>query len=194
MQKLLPETTWDDGNSNARGNAFLKQPKIAKPVIKAMCAATMQTYQETERAINFFNVVDSLVVMGLTGSTFSCNIVVLTQEMAYINGNLLEIVNHLKTIVWQVNTMQKNKRDAVLLMREYGNAMNAWKNKINQDVITKEEEKRKNTELKIAGYCNPILEMEEEELVAVLDSFKADDYNVTLFVSDKNSAVSSLIP
>ena len=90
--------------------------------------------------------------------------------------------------------MQKNKRDAVILIREYGNAMNAWKNKINQDVITKEKEKRKNIELKIAVYCNPILEMEEEELVAVLDSFKADDYNVTLFVSDKNSAVSSLMP
>ena len=47
MQKLLPETTWDDGNSNAEGNAFLKQPKIAKPVIKAMCAATMQTYHSS---------------------------------------------------------------------------------------------------------------------------------------------------
>ena len=67
--------------------------------------------------------------------------------------------------------------------------MNAWKSKINQVIITKEEEKRKIAELKIAGYCNPLLEMDEEELVVVLNSFKAGNYNVTLFVSDKNVEV-----
>ena len=57
MQKLLQETTWDDGNSYAVDNAFLKQPKITKPLIKAMCAATKQNYLETEGIINFFNVI-----------------------------------------------------------------------------------------------------------------------------------------
>ena len=110
-------------NSNAVDNAFLKQPKITKPVIKAMCAATKQTYLENELDINFFNVVDGLVVNGLAGSSCICYRVVLTQEMANINDALLGTVNRLKTIVWQVNTMMKNKRDAVLLFKEYGNAI-----------------------------------------------------------------------
>ena len=42
------------------------------------------------------------------------------------------------------------------------------------------------TELKITGYCNLILDMNEQELLVVLDSFKQENYNVTLFVSDKN--------
>ena len=52
--------------------------------------------------------------------------------------------------------------------------------------MTNEEGKKKRTEFKIAGFCDPILDMNEEELVAVLDSFQQGNYNVTLFVSDKN--------
>ena len=51
--------------------------------------------------------------------------------------------------------------------------------------MTKEEGKRRKAELKIAGYCNHILDMNEDELVEVLDSFKQGNYNVKLFVSDK---------
>ena len=58
--------------------------------------------------------------------------------------------------------------------------MNAWKSKINQIVMTSEEGKRKKTELKIAGYCNPVLDMNEDELVVAPDSFKNGNYNVTL--------------
>ena len=65
IQKLLQETTWDDNNSYAVDNAFLKQPKRNKTVIKAMCAATKQNYLETEGIINFFNVIDGLVHIGL---------------------------------------------------------------------------------------------------------------------------------
>ena len=66
MQKLLQETVWDDGNSYAVENAFLKQPKITTPVIKAICAAIKQNYLEiNEPDINFFNVLDGLVVMRL---------------------------------------------------------------------------------------------------------------------------------
>ena len=49
----------------------------------------------------------------------------MTQEMVNVNEALLGTVNRLKTIVWQANTTMKEKRDAILLSREYGNAMNA---------------------------------------------------------------------
>ena len=55
--------------------------------------------------------------------------------------------------------------------------------------MTKEEGKRRKAELKIAGYCNSILDMNEDELADVLDFFKQRLYNVTLFVSDKKVEV-----
>ena len=88
-----------------------------------------------------------------------------------------------------MTTKIKDKRDAILLSREYSNAINAWKSKINQIVMTKEEGKRRKAELKIAGYCNSILDMNEDKLADVLDFFKQRLYNVTLFVSDKKVEV-----
>ena len=49
--------------------------------------------------------------------------------------------------------------------------------------------KRRNADLKIAGYCNPILNMEKDELVNVLNSFIAGEYKMTVFVSDKEVEV-----
>ena len=99
MQKLLQETIWDEDKSYVVRNAFLKQPKITIGIIKAMCVGTEQTYLETERDINFFNVIDGLVMMGLSGSTFIYERVVLIQEMANVNEALLVAVDRLKKIV-----------------------------------------------------------------------------------------------
>ena len=85
MQKLCQEILWDDDNSYAVQYAFWNQPRNNKGVIKAMCTATEQTYQETEKDINYFNVLDGLLMMGLFGSKFMCETVVLTQEMANLN-------------------------------------------------------------------------------------------------------------
>ena len=63
---------------------------------------------ENERNINFFNVIDDLVMMRLSGCTFICEKVVLTQKMANVNETLLGTVDRLKAIVWQVNTKVKN--------------------------------------------------------------------------------------
>ena len=89
--------------------------------------------------------------MGLSGSKFICETVVLTQEIANINEALILTVEHLKNIVWQVNTKVKDRREAIPLSRDYTKAVKAWLIKINQVVMTKEQGKRRKSELKIAG-------------------------------------------
>ena len=86
-----------------------------------MHIATKQTYLDTERDIDFFNVVDGPAMMRLSGSKLMCETAVLTQEMVNANEALLLAVDHLKDIVWQINTKMKDRRDAILLSKEYSN-------------------------------------------------------------------------
>ena len=56
-----------------------------------------------ERDINFFELLEQLVRLGMQGSKFICEKVKQSQEMNEINEALLGGIEDLMEIVWQVN-------------------------------------------------------------------------------------------
>ena len=68
-----------------------------------------------EKEINFFELLEQMVRLGLQGSKFICEKVKLSQEMNEVNESLLEKIGDLKEIVWQVNCKLKSVREAVQL-------------------------------------------------------------------------------
>ena len=63
-----------------------------------------------EKEINFFELLEQLVKLGLQGSKFICEKVTMSQEMNTINETLLGKIEELKEIVWQVNCKLRSVR------------------------------------------------------------------------------------
>ena len=72
--------------------------------------------------------------------------------MDMVNDSLLDKIEELKGIVWQVNCKLMTVREAVQLVKKYSDNVIAWTTKINQLVISENYVKSKQMELKIAGY------------------------------------------
>ena len=105
--------------------------------------------------------------------------------MDTVNDLLLDTIEELKGIVWQVNTRLKTKRQVVQLVKKYSDTIIDWTTKINQLVISGDYANRKQVELKIAGYTGPVIKINEDDLVTVLGSFKESEFKVFLFLNDK---------
>ena len=105
--------------------------------------------------------------------------------MAKINNELLDSIGSLKEIVWQVNMIIKSKRDAILLRQVYAKCISSWTKKINERRITRKIAKENATCFRLAGYTNPVENMEEDLLVNLLESFETGAYQLVLLVSDQ---------
>jgi len=106
--RLIQEIDWNENNSNALEEVIFDQPKITKQIIKAMCLATGVEFMGKEKEINFFKLLEELVKIGLQGAKFICEKVKLNQELDIANDLLLETIEELKGIAWQVNTKLKS--------------------------------------------------------------------------------------
>merc|ERR1712131_388877 len=98
--------------------------------------------------------------------------------MDVVNDSLLEKIEDLKGIVWQVNCKLKTVREVVKLVKNYSENVIAWTAKINQLVISEKYAKSKQTELKIAGYTGPVMQINENYLATVLYSFKENVFKI----------------
>ena len=185
MTKIIQETDWNRENSDALEKAIFDPPKITKHIIEAMCEATGVEYMKKEKEINFFELLEQLPRIGLQGSKFICEKVKLSQEMNVINDSPLEKIEDLKEIVWQVNCKLKSVREAVQLEKSYSESVTAWTAKINQLIISENYAKTIGRELRIAGYTTPVMQITENDLVTVLNSFKGNEYKVVLFMNQK---------
>ena len=58
-----------------------------------------------------------------------------------------------------MNCILKTVREAVQLVKNYSENVIAWTAKINQLVISENYAKSKQTELKIAGYTGPVMQI-----------------------------------
>ena len=63
--------------------------------------------------------------------------------------------------------------------------MIGWTAKIHRLVISEDYAKSKLTELRIAGYTTPVMQITENDLVAVLDSFKENEFKIVLFMNQR---------
>ena len=113
MTKIVQDTDWTEGNSNALEEPIFEKPKITKQIIEAMCQATGIEYMAEEKEINFFELLEQLVKLGLQGSKFICEKVKLSHEINSIYESLLEKKMTLREIVWQVNCKLKSVRETV---------------------------------------------------------------------------------
>ena len=84
-----------------------------------------------EREINFFELLENLLKLGMNGLTFIYEKVKLSQEMNELNEALLGIIDELKEIIWRVNCRLKSLRQAVQLERGYSETVLAWTDKKN---------------------------------------------------------------
>ena len=69
--------------------------------------------------------------------------------------------------------------------KRYSETVTAWTAKINQLVISENYAKTIRRELRIAGYTTPVMQITENDLVTVLNSFKGNEYKVVLFMTQK---------
>ena len=127
-----------------------------------MCDAT--------KTIDFSRVIDGLIELGLAGVQFLCTKVKQSIEMARINNELLDSIGNLKDIVWQVDMIIKSKRETILMRQAYANAIASWTKKINELRITHKMAKESATCFRVAGYTNPVEDMEEGLLCNMMDS------------------------
>ena len=100
----------NQGNSVALEEAIFDKPKITKQIIEAICQTTEVQCMAKERDINFFELLEQLVRLGMQGSKFICEKVKQSQEMNEINETLLGAIEDLKNIVWQVNCKLRSVR------------------------------------------------------------------------------------
>ena len=113
----------------------------------------------------------------------------LSQEIDVVNDSLLDKIEDLKGLVWQVNYKLKTVREAVQLVKNYSDNVIAWKTKINQLVISENYAKSKQMVLKIAGYTGPVMQINENDLATVLNTFKENEFKVVLFMNQKKVAI-----
>ena len=138
-----------------------------------------------EKEINQFELLERLITLGRNGTEIICAKVKLSQELNEINQTLLDKIDELKDISWRVNCKLRSVRQAVILEREYSDIVLAWTDKINQVVMTENQAKKVENELKIAGYITPVLKMTETNLLLMLDSFKTGKYNIILYTANR---------
>ena len=120
-----------------------------------------------EREINFFELLENLLKLGMNGSTFICEKVKLSQEMNELNEALLGIIDELTEIVWRVNCRLKSVRQAVQLERGYSETELAWTDNINKLVISENHARTIARELRVAAYTTSVMKMTEDILVTM---------------------------
>ena len=150
-----------------------------------MCQITEVEYRSKEKEINFLRLLEQLSRIGLEGSTFICEKVLLSQEMTEINEALLDKIGELKDIVLMVNSKLKSVRTAVELVRSYSENIAKWTSKINELVISDNQTKSMGKRLKVSGYTSNIVTITEDNLVTMMDSLKRKETKVALFMSNK---------
>ena len=69
-------------------------------------------------------------------------------------NDILDSMGNLKDIVWKVNMLLSNKREAVLARQAYADAIHYWTKKINELRITHKVAKETATCFRLAGYTN----------------------------------------
>ena len=84
-----------------------------------------------------------------------------------------------------MNCILKAVREAVQLVKNYSENVIAWTAKINQLVISEDYAKSKLTELRITGNTTPVMQITENDLVTVLDSFRENEFKVVLFMNQR---------
>ena len=77
--------------------------------------------------------------------------------MNEINEALLERIENLKEIVWQVNCKLKSVRETVHLEKSYSKTVAVWTARINKLVIPENYAKKIGRELRIGGYTTPVM-------------------------------------
>ena len=103
--------------------------------------------------------------------------------MTDINDELLEAIAQIKEIVEMVRCKIGSVREGVELVRNYSNLIPKWVATINELVIREDQAIALNKILKVAGYTVNIGLLDEDKLVAMMDSLKENDGKVTLFQS-----------
>ena len=74
----------------------------------------------------------------------------------------------------------RSVRQAVILEREYSDIVLAWTDKINQVVMTENQAKKGENELR-----TPVLKITKTNLQLMLDSFKTGKYNIILYTANR---------
>ena len=106
--------------------AIFEKPKITNKILEAMCQITQVEYRSKEREIDFLRLLEQLAKIGLEGSTFVIERLMLSQEMTEINDGLLQKIIDLKEIVWMVNSKIRSVRQGVELVRNYSDFISKW--------------------------------------------------------------------
>ena len=183
IDKKMKAINWTETNHKALTEAVFEPPKIVNKILQAMCQITDVQYRSEEREIDFLKLIEQLASVGIEGSKFIIEKVQLNKKMTDINDESLETIAQIKEIVEMVRCKIGSVREGVELVRNYSNLIPKWVATINELVIREDQAIALNKILKVAGYTVNIGLLDEDKLVAMMDSLKENDGKVTLFQS-----------
>ena len=72
MKKITTGIAWDNENAEALEHAVFDVPKVSKQHLEKMCQVTGVKYNQKERDIDFYLLLDNLINLGLKGAKFIC--------------------------------------------------------------------------------------------------------------------------
>ena len=116
MKKITTGIVWDNENAEALEHAVCDVPKVSKQNLEKMCQLTGVKYNQNERDIDFYQLLSNLIKMGLRGAEFICKKIDVYYELLDISDKLITNITDLESIVSEVNTRRKTKRDAKVLV------------------------------------------------------------------------------